>query len=256
MKGTGTGATYDRNRDVIWILADAHLIVAPDAAGAGAVDATALKAGLARADNFAKLEGNAHLLAENRNAQADVITAYLDEAGEKIQRLELREHSRIVGTGANAQTMVARNIDLTYAPDGRTLQSSKMMESAVIQLPGAAGGAVRRIAGNTIDTTMAPDGNAVTNLIAQDNVQVDLPAEGDAPARRIKSATLKAAGANEGCRTSSSRAESTSPKARRPPARTPRWIGMHGRCDSSSIPSRAWRGAEGGLPKQRPLRRR
>ncbi len=30
MKGTGTGATYDRNRDVIWILADAHLIVAPD----------------------------------------------------------------------------------------------------------------------------------------------------------------------------------------------------------------------------------
>ena len=87
--------------------------------------------------------------------------------------------------------MVARNIDLAYAPDGRTLQSSKLMEGAVIQLPGAAGGAVRRIAGNTIDTTMAPDGNAVTNLIAQDNVQVDLPAEGDAPARRIKSATLK-----------------------------------------------------------------
>ena len=137
-------------------------------------------------------------MAENRNAEADVITAFLDEAGEKIQRLELREHSRIVGTGANAQTMVARNIDLAYAPDGRTLQSSKMMESAVIQLPGAAGGAVRRIAGNTIDTTMAPDGNAVTNLIAQENVQVDLPAEGDAPARRIKSATLKAAGANEG----------------------------------------------------------
>ncbi len=49
MKGSGVGATYDRNRDVIWLLADARITVTPDAAGAGAIDGSASKAGLARA---------------------------------------------------------------------------------------------------------------------------------------------------------------------------------------------------------------
>ena len=40
MKGSGVGATYDGNRDVLWLLAEAHLTVAPDAAGGGAVEAT------------------------------------------------------------------------------------------------------------------------------------------------------------------------------------------------------------------------
>ena len=98
MKGTGVGATYDRNRDVLWLLAEAHITVTPDAAGGGAVDATASKAGLARADNFVKLEGSAHRL-DGRTAppRPTMITAYLDETGEKIQQLELREHSRITG---------------------------------------------------------------------------------------------------------------------------------------------------------------
>lgn len=118
MKGSGVGATYDENRDVLWLLAEARLTVTPDAAGGGAVEATSAKAGLARAENFVKLEGTAHLTADSRTADADVITAYLDEKGEKIQRMELREHSRITGTGAGAQTMTARHIDMIYAADG------------------------------------------------------------------------------------------------------------------------------------------
>ena len=195
MKGSGVGATYDRNRDVIWLLADARITVTPDAAGAGAIDGSASKAGLARADNFVKLEGTARLTTETRTAEADVITAYLDEKGEKVRTMELREHSRITSTGANADRMTARNIDLMYGDDGRTLQSSKLMEGSVLEFPGTGGAGSKRIAGTTIETRMSPDGATVTNLTAQENVQVDLPVEGDSPARRIKSATLRATGA-------------------------------------------------------------
>ena len=158
MKGTGVGATYDQNRDVLWLLAQAHLTVTPDAAGGGAVEATSAKAGLARADNFVKLEGAARLTADTRTAEADVITAYLDEKGEKIQLMELREHSRITGTGAGAQTMSGRHIDMRYGADGRTLQGSKIMEGSVIEFPGAAGAAGQRIAATTIESVMSPDG--------------------------------------------------------------------------------------------------
>ncbi len=195
MKGSGVGATYDRNRDVIWLLADARITVTPDAAGAGAIDGSAAKAGLARADNFVKLEGTARLTTETRTAEADVITAYLDEKGEKVRTMELREHSRITSTGANAERMTARNIDLMYGDDGRTLQSSKLMEGSVLEFPGTGGAGSKRIAGTTIETRMSPDGATVTNLTAQENVQVDLPVEGDSPARRIQSATLRATGA-------------------------------------------------------------
>ncbi len=195
MKGTGVGATYDRNRQVIWLLAEAHITVTPDATGGGAVDASASTAGLARTENYVKLIGTARITAETRTAQADEITAMLDDKGEKIQQLQLREHSRITGTGAGAQLMTARHIDLNYAADGRTLQSSKQMEGSVVEFPGPAGSAARRIAASAIDTTMSPDGATVTSLNAQEKVQVDLPAEGEAPARTIRSATLRATGA-------------------------------------------------------------
>ena len=86
-------------------------------------------------------------------------------------------------------------MDLTYAEDGRTLKSAKLMDNASVDLPGQAGAAGRRVAGRTIDIAMGSDGNTVTGLNAAESVQVDLPADGDSPARRIRSALLAATGA-------------------------------------------------------------
>ena len=58
--------------------------------------------------------------------------------------MQLRGNSRIVGTGAGAQSMSAKDIDLTYGPDGRTLQLAKLMEQSAVQLP--SDGGARRIA--------------------------------------------------------------------------------------------------------------
>lgn len=196
MQGTGVGATYDFNRQVLWLLARPHVTVAADEKGQGAIDATAEAMGMARADHYLKLTRTAHINAEGRAIDADEITILLTQDDQRVQTLQLRGNGRITGAAdGGPQSMAARDIDLTYAEDGRTLQHSHLVENAVVQLPGEAKGPGKRIAGKTIDITMSPDGKTVTSLTAAENVQVDLPADGDTPAKRIQSATLNATGA-------------------------------------------------------------
>jgi lipopolysaccharide transport protein LptA len=196
MQGSGVGATYDFNRQVLWLLAQPHVTVTADEKGQGAIDATAEAIGLAKAEHYLKLTRRAHITAEGRVIDADDITILLTQDDQRVHVLQLRNNSRITGSGdGGPQSMTARDIDLTYADDGRTLQHSHLVENAVVQLPGDGNGAGKRIAGKTIDMTMSPDGKTLTNLDAMENVQVDLPAEGDSPAKRIRSATLNATGA-------------------------------------------------------------
>ena len=196
MQGSGVGATYDFNREVLWLLAQPHVTVTADEKGQGAIDATAESIGLAKADHYVKLTRSAHIDAEGRVIDADEITIILTQDDQRVQVLQLRNNSRITGSGdGGPQSMTARDIDLTYGDDGRTLQHSHLVENAVVQLPGEGNAAGKRIAGNTIDLAMSPDGKDVTNLNAMENVQVDLPPDGDSPAKRIRSATLNATGA-------------------------------------------------------------
>jgi lipopolysaccharide export system protein LptA len=196
MTGTGTGATYDRTRDVLWLLADAKIIVTPDPSGGGGLQASAGTAGLARADHYVRLSKNAHVVADNRTIDADDLTATLTPDDQKVQQMQLRGNSRIVGTGAGAQGMSAKDIDLTYGPDGRTLQLAKLMEQSAVQL--SSDGGARKITARMIDMTMSPDGSAVTVLNATENVVLDLPAQGQTPAKTIKASTLAAAGEGGG----------------------------------------------------------
>ncbi len=199
MQGSGVGATYDRNREVLWLLDQARITVAPDKAGQGGLAATAKAAGMARIDNYIKLTGGGHIEADARIIDADEITIMLTpatkaEPDQHVQQMQLRGNSRING-GAAAQSMSARDIDLNYAPDGRVLQHAQLVENAVLQLPGDPKSGGRRIAGRTIAIEMAPDGATVTTLTANENVQVDLPADGDQAAKRIRAASLTANGA-------------------------------------------------------------
>ena len=153
MKGTGVGATYDREPRRAVAAGQAHITVTPDAAGGGAVDATSSTAGWRAPTTTSSSRAPPASPPTPAPPRPTRSRRYLDEKGEKIQQLQLREHSRITGTGAGAQLMTARHIDLIYAADGRTLQTSKLMEGSVIELPGAGGARRQRIAGTTIDTT-------------------------------------------------------------------------------------------------------
>ena len=195
MTGRGVGATYDRKRDVLWLLADAQVSVAPDETGGGKLDATAGTAGLARADHYIRLTKPAHIVADARTIDADDVTAMLTPDDKNVQTMQLRGNSRIVGTGSNAQSMAAQDIDLTYAPDGRTLQHARLMERAVAQLPGTGNTPGQRLAARTIDMGLAADGTTLTDLNATENVALDLPAQGDLPAKTIRARTLVGADA-------------------------------------------------------------
>lgn len=197
MKGTGVGATYDFDREVLWLLDRAVITVVADDKGEGALEATAGAAGMARAEHYLKLIRSGHITAQGRNIDADEITIRLSDDDQRVRTLELRGNSRITGSGDSSgpRAMSARDIDLTYDEDGRTLHRSQLVENAAVELPGEGSGGGRRIAGKTIDIVMSPDGKTVTNLNAAENVQVDLPADGDAPAKTIRSTTLSATGA-------------------------------------------------------------
>ena len=197
MQGTGVGATYDFNREVLWLLDRAHITVAADAQGQGALEATAGAAGMARVEHYVKLTRTGHITAEGRDIDADEITILLTDDDQRVRVLQLRGNSRITGSGdtGGPRSMSARDIDLTYGDDGRSLQRSLLLENAVVELPGEGDAAGNRVAGKTVDIAMSPDGKTVTSLNASETVQVDLPAAGDAPAKRIRSATLAATGA-------------------------------------------------------------
>jgi lipopolysaccharide export system protein LptA len=197
MTGSGVGATYDQARNVLWILDRAKVDVTPDQKGNGAIHVTSKSAGMARAEHYMKFAGSARLDGAGHVTEADEATAFLTEDDERVTRMELRGNSHMTAKpgGSGPQDLQARDIDLAYGEDGRTLQSARLLENAVVQLPADKGKAGRRIAGKAIDIALGPDGAVVTNLAANENVQVDLPAEGETPARRILAAALLATGA-------------------------------------------------------------
>lgn len=196
--GSGRDATYDQAREVLWIQRDARVGVAAGPDGSGALEATASAIGMARLEHYIRLQGNGRISGEGRLVEAAEITIHLTEDNERVRLLELRGSSRITSTGASGQAMSARDIDMTYAEDGRTLQSARLVENAVLALPVNGGASGKRVAASTIDLGLARDGSTITSLIATDRVQVDLPAEGNGPAKTIRSATLNASGGEGG----------------------------------------------------------
>lgn len=195
-RGSGVGATYDQGREVFWLKEQARVDVAAGERGEAPLEASADAIGLARHEHYLRLEGNARIVGQDRTADADGIVVRLTDDEQRVQALELRGNSRISGSGA-VPAMSARDIDLTYGADGRTLQQARLLHNAVVGLPGAGGGG-RRIAGNTIDIGMGADGSTVTSLEARQQVQVDLPADGETPSRTIRAAALSASGGDGG----------------------------------------------------------
>ncbi|MPZ17898.1 MAG: hypothetical protein GEV06_08310 [Luteitalea sp.] len=197
MSGRSRGATYDSRRDVLWLLAEPRITVAPDQRGEGASDMTASQAGFARRDRYVRLLDGVRIVRGAQITRADNSTLFLQPEADIVQRAELRGHSSVETPDAMPgalRSMSAVNIDLAYAPDGRALQEASLSGNAAIQMAGQPGVGGRRLAGNTLSLGFAPDGSTLTTLNARDRVRVDLPAQESTPARVIRSATLVATG--------------------------------------------------------------
>ena len=201
LTGRGVGMTYDRNRDVLWILSQAEIALAPDEKGTGQLQATAGKAGLARKDKYLRLEQDVRIHRDNRRIQADNTLGYLSEDESRLTALELRGHSSIETEAAAAgslRSMRARDINVKYGEDGERIERALLVGDSSIEIAGEGQKPGRRVAGELLDVGLSADGTTVTSLTGRQGVRLDFPADGTAPPRSVTAALLDGAAGPDG----------------------------------------------------------
>ncbi len=194
--GSGVGFTYDKQRDTMWVLDKAVAHVAGDDA-TGDMDVTSGSFGEARRDRYLRLERQARVTRPGQTFAADEMMVYLLPVRDEPDSMELRGNASIEGgTGfGSLRAMRARDINLDYADDGRTVQHVTLSGQASITLAGAAPALPgQRLAAEFVDLALGPDG-AITALVARERLLVSLPAAGAAPARAIRADELTGDGA-------------------------------------------------------------
>jgi LPS export ABC transporter protein LptC len=197
LSGTSVGMTYDQERDVLWLLDQAAIDVAPSKDTGQGAKITAGTAGYARRDKYMRFDRGVRLLREGRTVESDSAVAYLTDDDSRLRAMELRGSSRIITNDAvqgGLQRMASRDMNLTYAEDGETLQHALLSGTASIQMAGSGGTPGRTIAGEYVDISFGPTGE-VTALNARDRVQLTIPAQQDAPPRIIRAASMEGSGA-------------------------------------------------------------
>jgi LPS export ABC transporter protein LptC len=200
MTGSGVGMTFDTARDALVLLDRASVHVAPDEQGGGVTEIASGTATFARREKSIRFERDVKLQRDSQTIEADTAVARLTADEKQIELLELRGRSRItmadVAPGG-LQELAARDIDLKYGADGKSLEHALLTGEAAIVLAGgtarnaAAGSQIR---GNTIEVALAPDGATPTSLTARDAVTLTLPPEGKLPERTIRSTAMDAMG--------------------------------------------------------------
>jgi LPS export ABC transporter protein LptC len=193
--GRSVGATYDRGRDVLWLLEQAHITMAASGGGESA-DITAGSAGLARRERYMRFDRDVKLVRGAQVLEADNAMAYLRADDDRLEMLELRGNSRVRGAPSDGglDSMSATDMNLAYGDDGQTLQRATLAGRGVVQMSGPGGAPGQRLSAESIDLHVGPDGATLTSLAAQGAVQLDLPADTGTPRRRIRSVSLEASG--------------------------------------------------------------
>ena len=200
--GSGRNATYDQNNDVLVVRADPRVQVEPGTTGEDRLDIRAGRAQLNRQEHTIRFEERATVVRGTQTTTANVLIAHLTADEQRLSGVELRGGAHVIDSAAGAgalRSMQARDIDLAYGPDGRTLTGAMLRGKSALEIAGT-GAAVRRLAAETIDADLAEDGRTLRGLRAATDVQLDLPPEGDTPGRRIQASALQGSGAAEGLR--------------------------------------------------------
>lgn len=201
MTGSAIGATYDNNDDILSLVKEAVIHIAPDAHGENGTELHAGSIEFVRRQHMLIFEGGVHLVRGAETVEAETGTAYLTDDEKALSTLSLRTHSRITDTSSVAgglRGLQARDIDLQYRPDGGTIEQAALMGGAKIAMAGTTAREDRQIAADELTLHMAPDGSTVTSLNGQRNVTLTFPAVGDTPGRTIHAETIVAADGGKG----------------------------------------------------------
>jgi lipopolysaccharide export system protein LptA len=193
--GTGVGFKYERSIDRLELLDRAVINVAPQG-NAGGMAVRSGSAAHSRAERFLRFERGMHMERDGQVIVADTATVFMLADRDEPEVVELRGSASISGQGTmgSLQDMQARDMNLRYAPDGRTLQHVLLVGQSRLQLRRADGSAGQQLFADTTDVVLAADG-AVTNLVGRDNVKVTIPPAPGASAREVTAQTVTGSGA-------------------------------------------------------------
>ena len=191
LSGSGLGMSYDKNADILSLTEQSHVMLR-DEQGQTTLEFTSGKSTLDRMAHTLALDGNVHALRDEQVIEATQGVARLTPDDQRITDIELRGNSRVTG-GTGVDAMRARDMNLHYAADGRTLEQAQLVGGGAVALTGQNGSPGRQFVGETLDMLLAPDGS-LTRATGRENVRLDLPASADAPARSITARTLDADG--------------------------------------------------------------
>jgi LPS export ABC transporter protein LptC/lipopolysaccharide transport protein LptA len=197
LAGSSTGMTFDRGQDILTLLGRVHLTAVPGEEGDEPADIRAASGVLDRRAKVVRLFGGVRIERQAGTLEADRATGYLTDDEQQVKLLELRGSARMTGgPGAvgGMRGMSARDMDLAYGADGKTLERALLVSNASIELAGEGTGPGRRVAASRLEVTLAPDGTTVIGLDGDEAVRVDLPAGTDTPARVITARQLRGRG--------------------------------------------------------------
>ena len=206
MSASGKGLAYDKGRDMLTVLEQAVVKIAPEGSAqageggdgkSGSVDVSSGSATFARRDKMIQFDRQVRIIRTSQTIETDAAVARLSQDEQRIETLELHNHARITGTEGGPGSLRAMNgadMTLTYASDGQSLQRALVVGEASVQLAGEANAPGRQIAAQTLDITMGPDGTTPTALQGREAVQLTFPPEPDTPARTIRAAQIDARG--------------------------------------------------------------
>ena len=192
MSGSGLGMKYEEHADILHIERDARVDVA-GADGQKPISFSAGSATLDRARNLLILHGAVHALHGEQTTDASEATARLSENEDLIHFVELRGNARVAGGLGSVSSLDARDIDLDYADDGRTIERASLRGNSQIRMNGTGGAAGRSVSGEQLDVSMRAD-SSLERLTGSGGVAMTLPAAKDAPGRTVKAVHARRTG--------------------------------------------------------------
>lgn len=197
LSGSGLGATYARNNDVLTIGEHAIVHMKPIADGSGAANFSAGSVEFSRNEHVVRLNGGMTVTRGRQTLEAESGVAHLSEDEQRLQAVELRNKSRVTteaaATGA-MKGMRARDIDVKYGADGETLENAVLDGKAEVDVAGEQTQASRTIAANHLEIALTADGTTPKSIVGTDAVQLTIPADRTAPGRTITAQKLEGRG--------------------------------------------------------------
>jgi lipopolysaccharide export system protein LptA len=196
-KGSGVGFRYERTIDRLELLNQAAVDVAPGPDGGG-LSVRSGSAAYSRAERFFRFERRMRMDRDGQVIEADAATVFLLPDRDEPKIVELRGNSTIQTPASTVglRQMLARDMNLTYAADGRTLEHALLVGQSRIDMARANDAAAQELRGETLDILLASDG-AVTQLLGREQMRLTIPPTATAAAREITSQTLTATGARQ-----------------------------------------------------------